>query len=177
MTIHVVLVDSDDNIIGTEEKLRAHQLGLLHRAFSVFVYRRQGSAIELLLQQRHIDKYHCGGLWTNTCCSHPAINENIVAAAERRLQEEMSMALSLRHVAAFEYRAEFDNGLIEHELDHVLLGEYHNNSTIQNDPKEVQDYRWLSMEEIDAMLRKTPEVFTPWFHPALNIVKEALCRS
>lgn len=177
MIENVVLVDNHDNVIGYEEKLKAHQLGLLHRAFSVFVYRKNEKTIELLLQQRHIDKYHCGGLWTNTCCSHPTVDENIISAGERRLQEEMSMKVPLQHVASFQYRAEFDNGLIEHELDHVLLGEYRDNSIIQNDPKEVQDYRWLSLEKIDDMLRKAPEMFTPWFYPALNIVKEALCKS
>src|SRR5262245_48260979 len=105
----VILVDEQDQILGTEEKIRAHELGLLHRAFSVFVYRKTKNDVELLLQQRHFEKYHCGGLWTNTCCSHPRLSETIVEAAERRLKEEMSLTLPLTPIGNFIYRAAFSN--------------------------------------------------------------------
>jgi isopentenyl-diphosphate delta-isomerase len=116
---HVVLVDAFDNDIGTMGKMEAHQVGALHRAFSVFVFNSSG---ELLLQRRAIDKYHSGNLWTNTCCSHPRAGEPTLDAAHRRLREEMGMACDLTDMFSFTYRTEFDDGLIEHEIDHVFVG-------------------------------------------------------
>jgi len=117
----VVLVDENDNEIGVEEKINAHRKGLLHRAFSIFVF---NSKNELLLQKRAADKYHSGGLWSNTCCSHPRPGENLKDAAHRRLQEEMGFDCSLREVFSFLYKKSFDNGLTEHELDHVFFGKF-----------------------------------------------------
>ncbi len=169
----VVLVDAQDNKIGTAEKLHAHRLGLLHRAFSVFILRKQDGIIELLLQQRNVDKYHCGGLWTNTCCSHPRNDEDVVLAAERRLQEEMGLHIKLQLLSAFIYRAEFANGLVEHEYDHVLLGWY-NNETFKINSDEVQDFRWISLIELQDGLECEPQIYTPWLSPALRIV-QAYC--
>src|SRR5688500_14875256 len=114
MEEHVILVDKQDTMLGVEEKIKAHQLALLHRAFSVFVYRKQAGSIEFLLQQRHKNKYHSGGLWTNTCCSHPRVGESIVFAGERRLKEEMSVQVPLIPVGSFQYFTKFENGLTEH---------------------------------------------------------------
>lgn len=170
----VVLVDSNDTVIGTAEKLKAHQEGLLHRAFSIFVYRKTDQTIEFLLQQRNSEKYHCGGLWTNTCCSHPKPNESTLLAAKRRLKEEMSLDLPLTLVGSFLYHATFENGLIEHEFDHVLLGEYQD-EPFCFEPSEIQDICWMTLEDLLSDLAKTPERYTPWLKPALNIVKEELC--
>jgi isopentenyl-diphosphate delta-isomerase type 1 len=166
---HVILVDEDDHPIGSEEKLVAHQQGLLHRAFSVFIFHQPltGSK-QLLLQQRHPHKYHCGGLWTNSCCSHPAPLESTIAAAQRRLTEEMNIAAALRVVGVFHYRAEFSNGLIEHEIDHVLVGEIENQQIVPN-PAEVAAYRWETAEAIQRELATNPEHYTPWFAQALGI--------
>lgn len=174
----VVLVNQKDEVLGTEEKIKAHQLGLLHRAFSVFIYRKQGEEIEFLLQKRHIDKYHCGGLWTNTCCSHPRLNEPVVLAAERRLKEEMSLSIPLRVVGSFVYRAAFENGLIEHEFDHVLLGEFKEDSqhtvSIKVDPQEVEEYRWVSVSILEEELSNHPDLYTPWIKPAFALAMEGL---
>lgn len=193
---HVILVDEQDTALGTEEKIRAHELGLLHRAFSVFVYRKRNNTIEFLLQQRHPDKYHCGDLWTNTCCSHPRWNEEIVFAGERRLKEEMNLELPLVKIGSFLYRSEFANGLIEHEYDHVLIGEYQAGMNIAVDPNEVKNYAWVSLASLEKdildkdmldrdmldkdmldkdMLQAENHHFTPWFKPALKIALEGLC--
>lgn len=157
----VILVNEQDEPVGTMEKLEAHRKGLLHRAFSVFVMNEQG---EMLLQQRALDKYHSGGLWTNTCCSHPLPDEDILAAAHRRLQEEMGFDCPLEEIFSFTYRAEFDNGLTEHEFDHVLVGQY--NGTILPDPAEVHAYKFVSPAAIQHMLDEEPDTFTHWFHLA-----------
>lgn len=173
----IVLVDAQDQVIGLEEKLKAHQLGLLHRAFSVFIYRKNpndSNVIEFLLQQRHVDKYHCGGLWTNACCSHPRLNEDIILAGQRRLKEELSLALTLKKVGAFQYKASFENGLTEHEFDHVLLGEYDGVQPIVLDPKEVQDFRWVSEQRLQRELALYSEHYTPWFKTAFHLVLENL---
>ncbi len=173
----VVLVNSKDEVVGTEEKLKAHELGLLHRAFSVFVYRYVDDKIEFLLQQRHQDKYHCGGLWTNTCCSHPRLTEDIISAGRRRLKEEMSLDVPLTRVGQFEYRTSFSNGLIEHELDHVMIGEYNPTQTIVLAPAEAQAYAWRSVEEIQHDLLLNPTKYTPWFQTAFDFALRELCFS
>lgn len=157
----VILVNEQDEPVGTMEKLEAHQKGLLHRAFSVFVVNENG---EMLLQQRAQDKYHSGGLWTNTCCSHPLPGEDDLAAAHRRLMEEMGFDCQLQEIFSFTYRAEFDNGLTEHEFDHVFFGEY--NGAVKPDTAEVQATRYLSLDAIRHLLLSEPETFTHWFHLA-----------
>jgi isopentenyl-diphosphate delta-isomerase type 1 len=165
MSEQVILVDEQDRAIGTAEKLSAHQQGQLHRAFSVFIYRRPKNneqKVEWLLQQRQIEKYHCGGLWTNSCCSHPRPNETLLQAAIRRVFEELRLRVSVQTVGHFIYRAAFDNGLVEHEFDHVLIGEC-NTHTIDFNPAEVQAYRWMNTDAIIAEYQANPSHFTPWF--------------
>ncbi len=154
----VVLVDGDDNELGTMGKLEAHQRGVLHRAISVFIFDDKD---RLLLQQRAETKYHTPGLWTNTCCSHPAPGENPLKAAHRRLAQEMGMAAPLEFAFRFQYEAPFDNGLIEHEVDHVFIGR--SSEQPRMNPEEVQNYRWLSYHEVAAEVDKNPEQFTAWF--------------
>lgn len=171
---NVILVDQHDNPIGTAEKLAAHQQGLLHRAFSVFVLRNTANGTELLLQQRQANKYHAGGLWTNTCCSHPQPNESIQESSERRLQEELGFSVHLTEIGAFQYRAEFPNGLIEHEIDHVLIGTFDESLIINPNPEEVMNYRWISMKDAEQEAKENPNHFTPWFSQALQIVQTHL---
>lgn len=154
----VILVDEHDNEIGLMEKQEAHVKALLHRAFSVMVFNDKG---EMLLQQRALSKYHSGGLWTNTCCSHPRKGETTEEAAHRRLQEEMGFNCTLKLHQTFIYKAPFDNGLTEHELDHVFVGTYNQNPHIN--PEEVNDFQWISLPELDQQLRNQPEKFTVWF--------------
>jgi len=154
----VLLVDTQDRVLGTMPKLEAHQKGVLHRAFSVFILNRQNA---LLLQQRAWDKYHSPGLWTNTCCSHQREGEDSLAAGKRRLQEEMGLEAPLTPLFTFIYKAPFDNGLTEHELDHVLLG-YSEQSPNPN-PQEVADWQWMPLEEVQQKLTEQPEQFTVWF--------------
>jgi len=154
----VILVDEHDNEIGLMEKQEAHVKALLHRAFSVMVFNDKG---EMLLQQRALSKYHSGGLWTNTCCSHPRQGETTDQAAHRRLQEEMGFDCELKLHQTFIYKAPFDNGLTEHELDHVFIGTYNQDPHIN--PEEVNDFHWISLSELDQQLRNQPEKFTVWF--------------
>ena len=161
----VILVDQADRPVGRMEKQETHRKGLLHRAFSVFLL--DGS--KLLIQRRALDKYHCGGLWSNTCCSHPAPGEPVLSAAERRLEEELGIKNArLRELDTFLYRAAFPNGLAEHELDHVLLGEY--SGPVQPDPMEIAQVRWIDLEELQRDLQAFPQWYTPWFPPALTLV-------
>lgn len=158
MEERVILVDERDRAIGTMEKLAAHREGLLHRAISVFIFNDED---ELLLQQRAAHKYHSAGLWTNTCCSHPLPDEAAMDAAHRRLQEEMGMKSDLSFAFSFQYRAAFDNGLMEHELDHVFIG--HSNGHPTPNPAEVIDYRWLSQSAIEHGILAQPDAYTAWF--------------
>lgn len=155
----VILVDEQDRAIGQMEKMQAHRLGVLHRAFSVFILNSRG---EILLQQRALSKYHSGGLWTNTCCSHPFPGEEIKNAAVRRLKEEMGLEnINLTHSGSFIYRAELDKGLIEHEFDHVFYG-YCDTDPVLN-REEVEAFRWISPKELRKELEENPEHFTIWF--------------
>lgn len=154
----VVLVNEQDMEIGLMEKMEAHEKALLHRAFSVFVFNDAG---ELLLQQRAFGKYHSGGLWTNTCCSHPRPNESVADAAARRLMEEMGFTTALEKVFDFIYQADFSNGLTEHEFDHVFIGHY--DGAIIPDPNEVHAYEYRTMESIQASLDAKEGLFTAWF--------------
>ena len=157
----VILVDENDFSAGMMEKMEAHEKAVLHRAFSVFIFNSQG---ELLLQQRALDKYHSGGLWTNSCCSHPRPGEDTLAAACRRLKEEMGFETRLEKIFDFVYKAEFENGLTEHEFDHVFIGYY--NDQIQPNQNEVSNYAYRSMKKIEELLQTKPELFTAWFHIA-----------
>lgn len=159
----VILVDTDDQAIGTMEKLEAHRQGVLHRAFSVFVFNAKG---QMLLQQRAHTKYHSGGLWTNTCCSHPRPGENILMAAKRRLNEEMGLVLDISFKTSFIYKADFDNGLIEHEFDHIFTGTTELNPIIN--PEEVAEYKWLHADEIKQHMQTSPEAYTAWFKIAMK---------
>jgi isopentenyl-diphosphate delta-isomerase len=141
--------------------------GLLHRAFSVFIF---NSEKKLLLQKRASSKYHCGGLWTNTCCSHPRENENTLEAANRRLHEEMGLQCSLTPLFTFSYKTEFDNGLTEHEIDHVFFGSTDEMPKINS--LEVEDYRYIGIEELQLEIKESPQHFTTWFLIALNRVLE-----
>lgn len=168
----VILVDEHDRQIGLAKKLYAHEKGLLHRAFSIFVFKDTIDGKKLLLQQRDVKKYHAGGLWTNTCCSHPRDGESVLAAGRRRLQEELGFCLELEQIGSFCYRANFSNGLIEHEYDHVLIGNY-NNEAINCNPDEVQDFAWVSINEFEEKLSSTPAEFTPWLAGAWDVVKRS----
>ncbi|MFK8267539.1 isopentenyl-diphosphate Delta-isomerase [Capnocytophaga cynodegmi] len=154
----VILVDEQNNPIGLMPKLEAHEKALLHRAFSVFIMNQKG---EVMLQQRALHKYHSPGLWTNTCCSHQRENETNVEAGKRRLQEEMGFITELTDVISFIYRAPFDNGLTEHEYDHVLLGYYEENPNIN--PEEVVDWKWELPENIKKDIEQNPQKYTEWF--------------
>jgi isopentenyl-diphosphate Delta-isomerase len=165
----VILVDEKDTPLGTMEKMEAHKKGALHRAFSVFIFNDSG---EMLLQQRAEDKYHNAGVWTNACCSHPAPGEDTLEAAERRLKEEMGFTTELQPLFVFTYKAEFSNGLIEHEFDHVYSGKY--NGTISPNNSEVQDYGYKNFEEIEKEIEANPERYTPWFKIAFPKVKALL---
>ncbi|MFM1808384.1 MAG: hypothetical protein RLZZ242_1109 [Bacteroidota bacterium] len=154
----VILVDENDCAIGLMPKLEAHEKALLHRAFSVFVLNAKG---ELLLQQRAADKYHSPLLWTNTCCSHQRQGEDSIQAGERRLFEEMGMQVRLKELFSFIYKAPFDNGLTEHEYDHVLIG--YADELPKINTEEVADYRYSSLESIQEDLQLHPERYTVWF--------------
>ncbi|CAL1519248.1 isopentenyl-diphosphate Delta-isomerase [Chitinophaga sp. MM2321] len=167
----VILVNESDVAIGTMEKMEAHRKGLLHRAFSVFIMNDAG---DILLQQRALDKYHSPGLWTNACCSHQVPGETTEAAAHRRLQEELGFDCPLHEIFSFTYRTAFDNGLTEHEYDHVLMGTY--NGTINPDRSEVNDYRYLSANRILELMEQEPARFTSWFRLALPKVLQHLIK-
>ena len=164
----VILVDENDREIGAAQKLEAHQRNLLHRAFSVFIF-RQTSHCELLLQQRALHKYHSPGLWTNTCCSHPRPGEKTIAAGERRLHEELGIRISLKHLGTFHYNAHFANGLSENEIDHVLVGTAEEGLVITPNKEEVHAYRWVRLDALEDEIHAYPERFTPWFAQALAL--------
>jgi isopentenyl-diphosphate delta-isomerase len=158
MKEYVILVNENDEKVGLMEKIEAHEKALLHRAFSVFVVNDQN---EIMLQQRALSKYHSPGLWTNTCCSHQRDGESNLAAGKRRLKEEMGFTTELKELFHFIYKAPFDNGLTEHELDHVMIGSYTGEPNIN--PNEVAAYKWMSPEDIKLDIEKQPELFTAWF--------------
>ncbi|WP_064605928.1 isopentenyl-diphosphate Delta-isomerase [Photobacterium sp. J15] len=164
MEEQVVLVDPQGSVLGLQEKMQAHRDGALHLAFSVLLYRETGNGKEFLMQQRAMGKYHSGGLWTNTCCSHPRQGETLEQAGLRRLEEEMGI-VDLEHledVAAFVYRAELDNQLVEHELDHVLVAGVSELEVTPN-ADEVMAYRWWPQAELEQALESEPHRFTAWF--------------
>lgn len=161
----VILVDGDDRGIGYMEKLAAHREGLLHRAFSVFIFDGDG---RLLLQRRALGKYHSPGLWSNTCCGHPRPGEDTLSAAQRRLVEEMGLHCELRHVHSFMYRADLGNGLWEHELDHVFVGT--TPSEPLPNPDEVAEWRAVPRVALEEELAHAPGDFTVWFPQCVHTV-------
>ncbi len=162
MIDEVILVDEHDTEIGVMEKMAAHEQALLHRAFSVFIFSKNGF---MLLQQRALSKYHSGGLWTNACCSHPYPNELVMDAAHRRLKEEMGFDTEIKHAFSFTYKANFDNGLTEHEFDHVFVGVY--DGQIIPNPTEVSNFVYKSISEIESDIISFPDRYTAWFKIAL----------
>ncbi|MDE3214217.1 MAG: isopentenyl-diphosphate Delta-isomerase [Bacteroidota bacterium] len=154
----VILVDENDVQTGTIEKMEAHRQGLLHRAFSIFIFNSRG---DFLLQQRAPGKYHNGGLWTNTCCSHPGPGETVMEAASRRLVEEMGFTTRLSPVFSFVYKTTFDNGLSEHEYDHVFTGIY--DGPLNPDPLEASDFRYVDLPTLEGWMKTSPAQFTHWF--------------
>lgn len=159
----VILVDENDMPIGEMEKIEAHEKALLHRAFSILIF---NSKNELLLQQRAHTKYHSPGLWTNTCCSHQRPGEDTLSAAHRRLQEEMGLKAELEPRFSFIYKAPFDNGLTEHEFDHVLVG-YTDNLPVPH-PDEAASYSYKTVEDIKKDITLNPESYTSWFKILIN---------
>jgi isopentenyl-diphosphate delta-isomerase len=166
---HVILVNEKDQQVGTMEKMEAHRKALLHRAFSVFIFNDKG---EMLLQRRSTRKYHSGGLWTNACCSHPFPGEDVIDGAKRRLQEELGFTTEIKKIFDFIYKSDFDNGLTEYEFDHVFTGNY--NREVLPDEKEVSDFCFMDMEEIEASMNMHPEKFTAWFLIAIPLLKDWL---
>ena len=157
-TDQVILVNEKDEQIGLMEKIEAHEKALLHRAFSVFVFNKNG---ELMLQQRALTKYHTPGLWTNTCCSHQREGESNIEAGKRRLMEEMGFTTELKDTISFIYKAPFQNGLTEHEFDHILVGHYDEDPN--PNPDEVNAWKWVSLEDVKEDMKVNPDVYTEWF--------------
>ena len=164
---YVILVDENDNELGLMEKMEAHEKGVLHRAFSVFVFNGKG---EVMLQQRAFEKYHSGGLWTNTCCSHPRKGETVLEAAHRRMEEEMGFDCELEEQFHFIYNRKLDKGLTEHELDHVVFGKFDGAPSLN--PEEVADYKWVNMQELKTDISENPNQYTEWFKICFDEVFE-----
>lgn len=165
----IILVDKNDKEIGTEFKLKAHQQGKLHRAFSIFVFNSKG---EVLLQKRSSKKYHSGGLWTNTCCSHPKPKETLLASAHRRLKKEMGFDCPLSEVFSFVYKAKLDHELTEYEFDHVLIGKFDKNPVINIE--EAEDFKWASPKFLKQDIKKNPDSYTYWFKKCYKKVFEKI---
>jgi len=159
----LILVDENDNQIGTGEKMEVHRAGKLHRCFSIFIFNSQG---HVLMQKRAISKYHSGGLWTNTCCSHPRDGEDLAHSVHRRLQEEMGFDCEMEEVFTFIYRAELDHGLTEHEYDHVFIGKY--DGPLTPNPEEADGYEWETVETVKKDMDRNPGRYTVWSIIAFN---------
>lgn len=167
-TDSIVLVDEMDRARGTAEKMLAHKKALCHRAFSIFLFRGNAENLELLIQQRQHDKYHCGGLWTNTCCSHPRPGEGLLDAANRRLKEEIGVAIPLCYKGSFHYIASFENNLTENEVDHVFVG-HQDPGLLSPDTKEIANLKWVRVETIQQALIHESNHYTPWFREGLAL--------
>lgn len=163
----VILVNEQDEPIGVMEKMEAHEKAVLHRAFSVFLFSKKG---DMLLQQRALSKYHSPGLWTNACCSHPAPGESNEEAALRRLGEELGIVTPVKKAFHFTYKAEFDNGLTEHEFDHVFIGVF--DAALDLNPDEVASVCYKSMDLVERELEQFPDQYTAWFKIAFPLVKQ-----
>ncbi len=161
----MILVDENDNPVGEVEKMEAHSKGVLHRAFSCFVFNDRG---ETLIQQRALGKYHNPGIWANTCCSHPRPGESTEVAAKRRMVEELGFCAQARDIGWFIYKAEFPNGLTEYELDHVLVANYNGQMIVPN-PDEVAGIRWISKRDLEHEISETPEKFSFWLREIMNL--------
>lgn len=155
---NVILVNEKDEQIGLMPKMEAHQKGVLHRAFSVFIFNKKD---ELMLQQRAHSKYHSPGLWTNTCCSHQREGESNIQAGKRRLQEEMGFITDLKDTISFIYKAPFDNGLTEYEFDHILVGRYEEDPILN--PEEAAAFKWMNLEDVKKDMEVNPQLYTAWF--------------
>ncbi len=153
----IILVDQNDQVIGQETKLKTHQEGRLHRAFSIFIF---NSEKELLIQKRAKAKYHSPNLWSNTCCSHPKSGEDLLTTAHRRLKEEMGFDSELKEMFNFIYKIKFSNGLTEHEFDHVIVGKF--DGTPKINPKEVSEFKWIGIKTLSKDIKKNPENYTYW---------------
>jgi isopentenyl-diphosphate delta-isomerase len=165
----VILVDKSDKQIGIKEKLKAHQEGKLHRAFSVFIFNPKK---ELLLQKRAKGKYHSSGLWTNTCCSHPQSGKDIKDEAETRLKDEMGITCNLTEKFSFIYKVKFDNGLYEHEYDYVFFGRY--DGKVKPNKDEVESYKWISLNELKKDIKQNPKKYTYWLKECIDrVIKES----
>lgn len=165
----VIIVSKTDYKVGTKEKLEAHMKGFRHRAFSIFVFNHEKN---LLLQRRADTKYHSAGLWSNTCCGHPRPKEKLSEAANRRLYEEMGFRCNLNEKFTFQYRAKFENGLRENEIDHVFTGTF--DGIPQPNPDEVKEYKWVDLEELYQNVEQEPELYTYWFPIALEKLRNHL---
>ncbi|MDP2665615.1 MAG: isopentenyl-diphosphate Delta-isomerase [bacterium] len=162
----IILVDEDDVQIGTMGKLEVHEKGLLHRAFSIFVRNDKG---EVMLQKRALNKYHSGGLWTNTCCGHPKDGEELLSAAHRRLREEMGLDCSLKEITTLMYHMNLDHDLKENEFLHVFFGHY-NRAPILN-PEEADEWKWITIDDLNEDVAKNPDNYTHWFKIVLKKMK------
>lgn len=167
----VLLVNERDEELIEMDKLDAHRQGLLHRAFSIFVFNSMG---QLLLQQRAPHKYHGGSLWTNTCCSHPQLGERVVDSALERLAFEMGFSTELEQIYSFIYHSPVENGLVEHELDHVLVG--FSDTIPRPNPDEVNDFKWMDTDEIEIWMQSRPQDFTVWFKEAFPVLMKTLAK-
>lgn len=163
MEEQVILVNDKDEQIGLMPKQEAHEKAILHRAFSVFIFNDKN---ELMLQQRAFHKYHSPGLWTNTCCSHQRDGETNLEAGKRRLQEEMGFVTPLKETISFIYKAPFDNGLTEHEFDHILVGNFNEEPTINTN--EVASWKWMPLDKIRISISNHPELYSEWFKIIFN---------
>lgn len=164
----IILVNPNDKKIGLIEKLLGHRYGMLHRAFSVVIFRKRREQWQTLLQQRAKNKYHGGGLWTNACCSHPHPGEILVKAAEKRVKIEMGIRVKLQYVGKFHYIAQLDHGMTENEIDHVLVGWYEADH-IPINHREVESYKWMNVDTLQKQLITQPHRYTPWLKQALAL--------
>jgi isopentenyl-diphosphate delta-isomerase len=167
MSETIILVDEEGNQVGTGEKLEVHRAGLLHRAFSIYVFNNKG---EMLLQERALGKYHSGGLWTNTCCGHPRVEEEIEPAAHRRLMEEFGFECELSEISTFRYKVALDHGLTENEFLHVFIG--HGNVLPQPNPEEIGNWKWVSVLEVTKDIANHPQHYTEWFKLIMQDTKK-----
>jgi isopentenyl-diphosphate delta-isomerase len=163
MPEQIVLIDENDVATGSADKIQAHRQGLLHRAFTIFVFNDKS---QLLLQQRAMGKYHSGGLWTNTCCGHPRPGETTKDGAQRRLREEFGFTCALNKFSTFRYQTEFQNGLKENEITHLFFGRY--NDKPQPDPLEIENWKWLSIDNLIQDIKRQPDNYTYWFKAIMN---------
>lgn len=171
-TEFVILVDQNDKAIGKEEKLIAHREKKLHRAFSIFVFFHNGQSYELLLQQRSKLKYHSGGLWTNTCCGHPAPNQETDQAAQLRLKKEIGIDLALIKIGVFHYQAKLDHNMFENEIDHVFVG-ITKSKQIKINQAEIMAYKWQNIISLQKDLQHNPDQYTVWFESAFKLVNDS----